>query len=79
MVVQYVHRISGRPWILVSGRLEGGTLHIGDLVKVVVDGGPDVMATVKTIEVHSPPGLTTFGLDDSLAEVVRVGSEIFTP
>lgn len=76
MVVEFVHRISNRPWIFVSGRLEGAELRVGDQVQVRVPGGPNLPATVKTIELHGPPGITTLGLDDPLIDLVKVGSII---
>ncbi|MCU7722222.1 hypothetical protein ODJ79_00685 [Actinoplanes sp. KI2] len=37
LIVENVHRIPSRPWVLVTGRLEDGELHIGD--KLIVAPG----------------------------------------
>ncbi len=73
LVVEAVHKLSGRPWIFVSGTLEGGVVRIGDPVVVRTGTGPDVETAVRTIELHGPPGKTTIALDESLAGVVEPG------
>jgi hypothetical protein len=74
LIVENVHRVSRRPWVLVTGRLEGdGELRIGDGVTIGVDGGEPVATVIRSIEIHSPAGLTTIALDESVADVVGAG------
>ena len=76
LVVEAVHRISGRPWILVTGVLEGGVLHVGDHVVVRSGNGKEAGAVVRSIELHGPPGRTTVALDEGLASNVGPGTDI---
>lgn len=79
MVVRAVHRVSGRPWIFVSGPLDGSPLRVGDTVTVEgPDGGVD-RGSIETIDLHSPDGLVTFALPAQLADVVKVGAVISKP
>ncbi|MEV4758010.1 hypothetical protein AB0J86_23240 [Micromonospora sp. NPDC049559] len=76
MTVEFVHRISGRSLVLVSGRLEGAALRIGDEIAVRTGDGPEIRTVVRTVEMHGPPGVATIGVDGSLSDRIEVGSSI---
>ena len=71
LTVERVHRMSSRPWVFVTGRLEGGELRIGDELTVVHDDVPVASAVVRSIELHGPPGTTTVAIDAGLADSVQ--------
>lgn len=75
LVVEAVHRLSGRPWVFVSGSLEGAPLGIGDLVTIESDHGT-LAATVETVELHGRPGLVTIAVAEDLGSAVKPGSVI---
>ena len=62
LVVEAVHQLPGRPWRLVTGRLEGGPVRPGDEC-VISHQGTDSSVTVRSVELHSPPGTVTIGVD----------------
>jgi hypothetical protein len=74
LIVENVHRFSSRPWVFVTGRLEGDELRIGDELTVAHGDTPGVSAIVRSIELHSPPGKTTVAIDAELADAIRDGS-----
>lgn len=74
LIVEAVHRISSRPWVLVTGRLENGELRIGDELTVTRDDVPTGSATVRSIEFHSAPGRTTIAIDAGSADDLRDGA-----
>jgi translation elongation factor EF-Tu-like GTPase len=74
LIVERVDRVPSRPWVFVTGRLEGGDLHVGD--EMAVEHG-DVhvgSAVVRSIELHSPPGKTTIAVDGDLAGLLSDGT-----
>jgi translation elongation factor EF-Tu-like GTPase len=73
LIVETVHRISSRPWVFVTGRLEGGDLHIGDEMTVTDGNAHTASAVVRSIELHSPPGKTTIAVDAEFAGALRDG------
>ena len=73
LIVENVHRIPSRPWVLVTGRLEGDQLRIGDELTVAHGEFPVATAVIRSIELHSPPGKTTIAIDADLADSVRDG------
>jgi translation elongation factor EF-Tu-like GTPase len=76
LTVERVDAIASRPTrIFVSGRLEGGPLHVGDRV-VVHDGGSDTSTEIRAIEMHSGRGLITIALDAELKSLIRTGTII---
>jgi hypothetical protein len=76
LIVERVHKLSSRPWLLVTGRLEGDPLHIGDTIIVNATGQRSVPATVRSIEMHSAPGTTTIAVDAELEAVITAGTTI---
>ena len=74
LVVEAVHQLTGRPWILVTGRLEDGDLRIGDQMWIAYQESAPVAAVVRTIELHAPVGRTTIAIDASLAGQVGEGA-----
>lgn len=76
LAVEAVHRVSGRSSIFVSGRLTGDPLIVGATVTVRTHGRPDTSTQIRGIEFHSPPGLTTIALDESLVDTVGAGSRV---
>ena len=75
LVVERVDTNSRRPWIFVTGRLEGDPLRIGDTVTIDADKQQPT-ATVRSIEVHTAPGMTTIAIDASLKPQVHAGTVI---
>jgi hypothetical protein len=73
-VVERVHRLPRRPWIFVTGRLEGEPLTPGQRVTVRHGDLAVATATIESIEIHSAPGMTTVAIDELFAGVVRAGS-----
>jgi len=76
LIVERVFRLSSRPWLLVTGRLEGDPLHIGDRIAVNVTGQPSVPAMIRSIEMHNAPGTITIAVDAELEAVITVGTSI---
>lgn len=74
LVVEAVHNVSGRPWIFVSGRLSGGPLAKGTVVTIQTPGKTAATAEIRTLELHSRPGITTVAIDNLFADTVTVGS-----
>lgn len=74
LIVENVHRVSSRPWAFVTGRLEGGELHIGDELIVAQGDTRGASAVIRSIELHSPPGKTTVAVDVELAESFQDGT-----
>ncbi|WP_232534204.1 hypothetical protein [Plantactinospora sp. KBS50] len=68
--------VSRRPWIFVTGRLEGESLRIGDTVTISSADQSAISTTVRSIEIHSAPGQTTIAIDASLKPTVQVGAAI---
>ena len=73
LTVEKVHRLSSRPWVFVTGRLEGDDLVIGDRLTVVGDGTAPATAVIRSIELHTGPGRTTIAVDADLADRLRDG------
>ena len=76
LAVEAVHRVPGRPWIFVSGRLTGDPLAAGARVTVRTSGRPETPAQIRGIEFHSRPGFTTITLDATLDDMVQPGSSV---
>jgi len=74
LIVEAVHRISSRPWLFVTGRVEGDALRIGDEMTVSYGDTNMASAVVRSIEFHSSPGKTTIAVDADLADTIRDGS-----
>lgn len=74
LIVENVHRISNRPWIFVTGRLEGDELRIGDELTVAHADVSGASAVIRSIELHGQPGKTTIAIDAELANSVRDGT-----
>jgi hypothetical protein len=79
LIVESVHRISSRPWVFVTGRLEGGGLRIGDEMTVTDGDAHTGSAVVRSIELHSAPGKTTIAVDAELARDSGMASCSSTP
>lgn len=80
LIVEAVHRTSSRPWVFVTGRLEGDGLRVGDEMAVArgyVDVNGDInvaSVVVRSIELHGPPGKTTIAVDADLADLLGDGA-----
>ena len=74
LVVEAVHRFSGRPWIFVTGRLDGGAVRIGDRLLVTYRDLAPVAAVIRTIEMHAPAGRTTIALDAEFGDRLGEGA-----
>lgn len=74
LIVENVHRISSRPWVFVTGRLEGEELRVGDELTVANGDVPGAAAVIRSIELHSPLGTTTVAIDAELADSLRDGT-----
>lgn len=75
LLVRDVHAISSRPWIFVTGTLEGGDLRIGDEVSIEYRESV-ASAVIRSIEMHSPPGTTTVAVDAALRPRIGPGALI---
>ena len=75
-VVEAIHRIPARPWILLTGRMLEGSLSKGDTVTVHSEGKPEATIEVATVEFHSPPGTTTIGVPEDAAALIAVGTRL---
>lgn len=76
LVVERVDVLPGRPWVFVSGRLDGDVLRVGATVVIRYGDRPAVAATLRTIELHSPPGITTVAIDAEFRDAVGPGAEL---
>jgi hypothetical protein len=74
LIVEAVHRISGRPWVFVTGLLEGDDLRLGDEMTVAHGDVNVAFAVVRSIELHGPPGKTTIAVDVDHADTLRDGA-----
>ena len=77
--VDRVHRMSARPLVLLTGRLEGEPLKVGQQVVIHVDGNGDVAATVTGFDIHEQPGLTTIVIDAAIVADITVESVVIAP
>ncbi|MFJ1459323.1 hypothetical protein [Nocardia sp. N2S4-5] len=76
LVVERVDVLPGRAGrIYVTGVLSGEPVSIGDTVSVQ-NGDETATTTIKSIEIHSPPGKTTIVLDADLGPIVNAGTVI---
>ncbi|WP_092557664.1 hypothetical protein [Actinoplanes derwentensis] len=73
LIVERVHRLSSRPWMFVTGQLEGDALRIGDELVILGSEAPSVLVTIRSIELHSAPAKTTVAVDADLADSIREG------
>ena len=76
LIVERVDRIPSRPWLFVTGRLEGNAVHVGDVMTVSHGQTPQTSAVIRAIEFHSRPGKTTIAVDGDLADSVQVGATL---
>ncbi|MFC7532248.1 hypothetical protein [Actinoplanes sp. GCM10030250] len=74
LVVERVHRLSSRPWLFVTGQLEGDALSIGDELTVAYGGATSARAVVRSIELHAAESRTTVAVDADLADAVGEGA-----
>lgn len=79
LTVQEVHALPSRPWVMVSGHLEGAPLTAGQAVAITTASGPAFQARVRHVELHTPPGRTTIALDIGLRDHVTAGSTVAAP
>ncbi|MFC8527748.1 hypothetical protein [Nocardia sp. NPDC057227] len=76
LVVERVDVLPSRAgWMFVTGVLSGEPVNIGDRV-AIQNGELSTITTIKSIELHSRPGLTTIVLDSDLRSIVTVGTVI---
>ncbi|MFF7944548.1 hypothetical protein ACFZC5_32985 [Nocardia gamkensis] len=76
MIVERVDFLPTRAqWVFVTGTLSGAPVHIGDTV-AVEDADQRTVTTIKSIEIHSPPGKTTIALDVALRPLITTGTVI---
>ena len=76
LIVERVDRIPSRPWLFVTGRLEGNAVHVGDVMTVSHGQAAQTSAVIRAIEFHSRPGKTTIAVDGDLADSVQVGATL---
>ncbi|MCP2322918.1 hypothetical protein HDA40_001425 [Hamadaea flava] len=74
LTVERTFKLTGRPWLLVTGRLDGEPLNIGDQVTIADPGRPAVAGVVRSIELHSAPGTTTIAVDLELDDRIQPGT-----
>jgi len=77
LVVERVDVLPSRPqWIFVTGVLSGEPIRVGDTVYIRNDNQKPVATTIKSIEIHSPPGKTTVMLDVESRPIVTAGTVV---
>jgi hypothetical protein len=76
LLVENVHRISSRPWLFVTGPLEGGALRIGDELTVAYGDDPAVTVVVRSVELHGTPGKTTIAVDAPPTGSIEEGAQL---
>ncbi|GID64630.1 hypothetical protein Acy02nite_25110 [Actinoplanes cyaneus] len=74
LTIERVHRLSSRPWLFVTGHLEGEALRIGDELTVLDGGVPSGLAVVRSIELHAASSKTTVAVDTDVVDSVREGA-----
>jgi translation elongation factor EF-Tu-like GTPase len=79
LTVQRTFQLSSRPWLLVTGVLDGGPLNVGDHVVVQAGDRPSAQTVIRSIEIHSAPGTTTIAVDLALGELIRPGTVVVRP
>lgn len=79
LIVERTFKLAGRPYLLVSGALEGDPLRIGDHITVQTGGEPPIATTVRSIELHSAPGTTTVAVDLGLDAQIKPGTVVVRP
>ena len=79
LVVERVAAVWRRPWVMVTGRLEGGPLAVGDPISIAHSDNPAVTAVIRSIEAHGPGGQTTIAIDSELAGSIGPGAVISGP
>lgn len=76
LTVERVDSLSRRPsMVFVTGRLEGEPLRIGD--SLIIDGATS--AEIRSIEMHTAPGVVTVALDASVKPLIRGGVVLSRP
>jgi hypothetical protein len=78
LVVHALHRLQARNLLMITGELAGGAVRIGDPVVIDDSAGPR-RASVRAIDLHTPPGLTTIGIDVDFDDAVKIGDTIRLP
>lgn len=73
LTVENVHRMSSRPWVFVTGQLEGAPLRIGDELTVTHGGDTVAGVVVRSIELHATAGRTTVAVDAADTELITEG------
>lgn len=73
-VVERVDTLPSRPWIFLSGRLDGEPIHVGSSVQVHYSTRPPVTAVVRAVELHTRPQMTTFAIDREFQDAVGPGA-----
>ncbi|WIM93996.1 hypothetical protein ACTOB_005996 [Actinoplanes oblitus] len=74
LIVERVHHLSSRPWLFVTGRLEGEALRIGDELTVWDGGVAAGLAVVRSIELHAASSHTTVAVESDLASAIQEGA-----
>jgi hypothetical protein len=74
LTVERIDRLSRRPWIFLTGRLEGDPLRVGQPGTIHPGEAGSILATIESIELHSSPGSTTIAIDAAHADDVTVGT-----
>jgi translation elongation factor EF-Tu-like GTPase len=74
LIVENVHRMSSRPWIFVTGRLEGDALRIGDELTLTGSDDSTAPVVVRSIELHGAPTKTTVAVDGASAGTIEQGT-----
>ncbi|GLY01586.1 hypothetical protein [Actinoplanes sp. NBRC 101535] len=72
--VERVDRIGSRPWVFVTGELDGAPLSIGDELTVT----PERSVVIRAVEFHSAPGRTTIAVDADVAGLVGGAGTVLT-
>ncbi|MDY7088375.1 MAG: hypothetical protein SYR96_25115 [Actinomycetota bacterium] len=71
LIAENTHRLSTRPWLLVTGRLEGEALRIGDELSLA---GSEAAVVVRAIELHGALPKTTVAADGDATSSISEGA-----
>ena len=76
LIVERVATVWRRPWVMVTGRLEGSSLAAGDEISISYGDRPAAVTVIRSIEVHGPAGMVTIAVDREHEALLGPGAVI---
>jgi hypothetical protein len=76
LIVERVASVWRRPWVMATGRLEGGPLRAGDTISISYGEHPVAVTVIRSIEVHGPAGMVTIAVDREHEALLGPGAVI---